>query len=143
MLVGDTVAGRFLPPGWRARLTTPAQLLLAAPYLLFVLRPDLPLAVFLVALASVGFAASLLLQERLMALTPGAMTGQALGLHTSGMLTTQGLAAALAGAIAQQTSAATAMTVMAVASVAVTLALAPGLRPGTGQAVPDRVEAGA
>ena len=143
MLVGDTVAGRFLPPRWRARLATPAQLLLAAPYLLFVLRPDLPLAVFLVALASVGFAASLLLQERLMALTPGAMTGQALGLHTSGMLTTQGLAAALAGAIAQQTSAATAMTVMAVASVAVTLALAPGLRPGTGRVVPDRVEAGA
>lgn len=73
--------------------------------------------------------ASLLLQERLTALTPDAMTGQALGLHSSGMLSTQGVAAALAGSVAQQTSAGTAIALMALASVAVTLALAPGLRP--------------
>lgn len=138
MLAGDTVAGRFLPPRWRGPLATPAQLLLAAPYLLFALRPGLPLAMFLVALASAGFAASLLLQERLMALTPKTMTGQALGLHSSGMLTAQGVAATLAGAIAQLTSPAIAMTVMAAASVAVSLALAPGLRhrPGPVAAEP-------
>lgn len=127
MLVGDTVTGRFVPARWRGRLGTPLLLLLAAPYLLFALSPALPLALVLAAVASTGFSASLLFQERLMALTPDAMTGQALGLHSSGMLAMQGVAAALAGGLAQRTSAATAITVMAAASVVVTLILAPGL----------------
>jgi MFS family permease len=128
MLIGDTLTGRFVPPRWRQRLGAPLRLLLAAPYLVFLLRPPLPLAVAAVTLASVGYAATLLLQERLMALTPDALHGQALGLHSSGMLAMQGVGAALAGAVAQQTSPATAMAVMAVASVMVTLALGPGLR---------------
>ncbi|MFF2012247.1 MFS transporter [Streptomyces sp. NPDC058195] len=124
MLIGDTVAGRFISARpWRGRLAAPLQLLLAAPYLFFVLRPALPVAFALAMLASVGFAASLLYQERLMALTPDEFTGQALGLHSSGMLTLQGVAAALAGSLAQWTSPAPAMSVMAVASVAVSLAL--------------------
>ncbi|ADI06686.1 hypothetical protein SBI_03565 [Streptomyces bingchenggensis BCW-1] len=129
MLIGDTVTGRFVPPRWRERLGAPLRLLLAAPYLVFALHPALPLAVAAVTLASVGYAASLLLQERLMALTPEELSGHALGLHSSGMLTMQGVGAALAGAVAQHTSPATAMAVMAAASLAVTLALAPGLRP--------------
>ncbi|MGW0962109.1 MFS transporter [Streptomyces gelaticus] len=123
MLIGDTVAGRFFARRWRGRLATPLQLLLAVPYLLFATRPALPLALALAMLASVGFSASLLFQERLMALVPDEFTGQALGLHSSGMLTMQGVAAALAGTVAQWTSPATAMTVMAAASIAVTLAL--------------------
>jgi membrane protein implicated in regulation of membrane protease activity len=46
------------------------------------------------------------------------------------MLTMQGVGAALAGAVAGLTSPGAAMAVMAVLSVAVTLVLAPGLRPG-------------
>ncbi|MER6997943.1 MFS transporter [Streptomyces sp. NPDC000410] len=130
MLIGDTAVGRFVPQRWRARIGAPLRLLLAVPYLLFALRPGLPLAVAAVVLASVGYAASLLLQERLMALTPDELSGHALGLHGSGMLAMQGVGAALAGGLAQYTSPATAMAVMAAASVAVTLALAPGLRPG-------------
>jgi membrane protein implicated in regulation of membrane protease activity len=83
-----------------------------------------------VALASVGYSASLLLQQRLMALTPGELSGHALGLHSSGMLAMQGVGAVLAGAVAERTSPGAAMAVMAVISVAVTLILAPGLRPG-------------
>lgn len=133
MLVGDTVVGRFLAPRLRereqdgrgrGRAATALLLLLAGPYLAFAARPGPPLALALAALASVGFAASLLLQERLLALTPDEITGQALGLHSSGMLGMQGVAAALAGAAAQLTSPGTAMTVMAGASLAVTLALA-------------------
>jgi hypothetical protein len=63
-----------------------------------------------------------------MALTPDDMHGQALGLHSSGMLAMQGVGAALAGTVAQHTSPATAMAIMAAASVTVTLVLAPGLR---------------
>jgi hypothetical protein len=65
-----------------------------------------------------------------MALTPDELTGHALGLHFSGMLAMQGVGAAVAGAVAQQTSPGVATAVMAMISVAVTLALAPGLRPG-------------
>ena len=62
-----------------------------------------------------------------MILTPDELRGHALGLHSSGMLAMQGVGAAFAGVIAELTSAATAMTVMAAISITVTLALAPGL----------------
>ncbi|MGW0896119.1 MFS transporter [Streptomyces goshikiensis] len=128
MLVGDTVAGRYLPARLRARLAAPLRLLLAAPYLAFALEPGPVLAAVTVALASVGYSAGLLMQERLVALLPEGTQGQALGLHSAGMLTLQGVCAALAGALAQHTSAAVAMTVLAAASVVVTLVLEPGLR---------------
>ncbi|WP_256356075.1 MFS transporter [Streptomyces sp. PKU-EA00015] len=129
MLAGDTVTGRFLPRHWRERFgAPPLLLLLAVPYLIFVLHPPMPLTLAAVTVASTGFSANLLLQERLMSLVPSELRGHALGLHHSGMFTMQGIAAAVAGGIAQLTSPATAMTVMAVASAAVTLALTPGLR---------------
>ncbi|MEU7026361.1 MFS transporter [Streptomyces sp. NPDC046275] len=123
MLAGDTVVGRFVPPAWRARLAAPLQALLAAPYLLFVLRPGLPLAVLAITVSAVGYAASLLYQERLTELVPDELSGHALGLHVSGMLALQGLSAALAGGLAQLSSPATAMTLLACGSLAVTAVL--------------------
>ncbi|MER6413501.1 MFS transporter [Streptomyces humidus] len=131
MLAGDVLVGRLLPPALRPRLATPLLLLLAAPYTLFVLHPAVPLAAACAALASVGFGASLVQQERLMALTPPELSGHALGLHSAGMLTLQGVSAALAGGAAQLTSPATAMAAMAGLSVAVTLALRFAARTGT------------
>ncbi|WP_369170072.1 MFS transporter [Streptomyces sp. R28] len=123
MFVGDVTVGRLVPPRLRPHLGIPLLVLLALPYLFFALRPTLPWAAVAAAVASVGFGASLVQQERLMALTPDELSGHALGLHGSGMLTMQGVSAALAGSVAQLTSPATAMTVMAVVSLAVTLAL--------------------
>ncbi|RXS81150.1 MFS transporter [Streptomyces sp. TM32] len=132
MLVGDALVGRFLPARWRHRLAVPLCVLLAAPYLFFALDPGLPVAVVLVSVGTFGYAAGLLLQDRLMALTPEELSGQALGLHTSGMLTMQGVGAAVAGSVAELTSPATGMVATAAASLAATLLLAPGLRGGTG-----------
>jgi predicted MFS family arabinose efflux permease len=129
MLAGDTLAGRFIPYHWRERLGAPLRVVLAAPYLIFAVRPALPVAVAAVVIASVGYCASLLLQERLMALTPGELSGQALGLASSGTLAMQGVGATVAGAVAQHSSPGAAMAAMAAASLAVTLLLAPGLRP--------------
>lgn len=123
MFVGDVTVGRLLPPRLRPHLGIPLLVLLALPYLFFALRPTLPWAAVAVAVASIGFGASLVQQERLMALTPDELSGHALGLHGAGMLTMQGVSAALAGSVAQLTSPATAMTVMAVGSLAVTLSL--------------------
>jgi predicted MFS family arabinose efflux permease len=130
MLIGDVVAGRFLTPYLRARLGAPLRLLLAAPYLLFVLHPGPAVAAGIVLVASIGFSASLLLQERLIALTPVNIQGQALGLQGSGTLAAQGVSAALAGGLAQLTGPSAAITAVAAVSVATTLILAPGLRPG-------------
>ncbi|WP_432070788.1 MFS transporter [Streptomyces sp. AA1529] len=128
MLAGDTIVGRCLPPGRRKRSAVPMLALLAFPYLLFVLHPAVPFAAGLVMLASFGFGASLLLQERLMERTPDELGGHALGLHSSGMLAMQGVGAALAGAVAERTSPATAMTLVAALSLTVTLSLASALR---------------
>ncbi|ASO21087.1 putative MFS family arabinose efflux permease [Actinoalloteichus hoggarensis] len=128
MLAGDTLIGRFVSRRWKNQLSIPLRLLLAVPYLIFFLHPGPPLAVTAVVLASIGYSASLLLQERLMAVTPPELSGQALGLDSSGTLGMQGVGAVLAGAVAQFTSPATAMGIMAIASVAVTVALIPALR---------------
>ncbi len=137
MFLGDLAVGRLVPPALRPRLATPLRLLLAVPYLFFFLRPGLALSVLAVTVAAVGFAASLVLQERLMSLTPDELAGQAFGLHTTGMVALQGLGAALVGTLAQLTSPATAMTLMATASIAVTLTLSAlgkreERRPGAG-----------
>ncbi|MEV3869847.1 MFS transporter [Streptomyces sp. NPDC049906] len=136
MLVGDVLVGRFLPDRLRDRLAVPLCVLLAAPYLLFALDPGLPLTLVIVTVATFGYAAGLLLQNRLMALTPDELSGQALGLHGSGMLTMQGVGAAVAGTVAELTSPATGMVATAAASLAATLILAPGLRTGTRQDTP-------
>ncbi|MEU6348197.1 MFS transporter [Streptomyces sp. NPDC047072] len=123
MFVGDVTVGRLLPPAVRPRLATPLLLLLATPYLFFVLRPSPALSAVAVTVASIGFGASLVQQETLMSHTPDELAGHALGLHSAGMLTMQGVAAALAGTVAQLTSPATGMTVMAAGSVTATLTL--------------------
>ncbi|MEU6198137.1 MFS transporter [Streptomyces sp. NPDC047061] len=128
MFAGDVAVGRFVPPALRPRLDVPLRLLLAAPYLVFALHPPVGLAAVCVTVAAVGFAASLVLQERLMSLTPDELSGHALGLHSAGMLTMQGVGATLAGSVAQLTSPASAMTLVAGASLAVTLALAVAAR---------------
>jgi predicted MFS family arabinose efflux permease len=129
MLAGDTLAGRFVPARWRNRLGPRLRLLLAVPYLVYATHPALALACAACAVASVGFSATLMLQQRLMELTPDELSGHALGLHSSGMLAMQGLGAVLAGTVAEQTSPGTAMAVMAAVSIVVTLALASRLRP--------------
>jgi predicted MFS family arabinose efflux permease len=139
MLAGDTLAGRFIPSRWRKRLGTPLRVVLAAPYLIFAAQPVLPVAVAAVVVASVGYCASLLLQERLMELTQDELSGQAMGLASSGTMAMQGVGAAVAGAIAQRTSPATAMAAMAVISLAVTLILTPGLRPAARAPEPGSV----
>ncbi|MCT4352162.1 MFS transporter [Streptomyces sp. Je 1-79] len=132
MLAGDTIVGRFLPGGLRGRLAAPLQALLAAPFLLFALDPALPWALAAVTVSAVGYGASLLYQERLLALVPDELSGHALGLHTSGMLALQGLSAVLAGAVGQYASPRTAMVALAVASLAVTLTLALTQGPSNG-----------
>lgn len=128
MLAGDALAGRWLTAALRRALITPARLLLAAPYILFAVEPETGPAVALVAVASVGFAAGLMLQEQLMRLTPQDTRGQALGLHSAGMLTMQGVSAVLAGLLAEILPTHQVMAMLGLASLVTTMALTPALR---------------
>jgi predicted MFS family arabinose efflux permease len=133
MLLGDVVVGRFVRVDVRDRLIGPLRILLALPYLAFFLVPSLPVAAVLVFVASVGYAASLPLQERLVAHTGGESRGQVFGLSGTGLMVGQALGALLGGAVAALLgvgveAAATAMTVMALASLVVSLAVTPSLR---------------
>ncbi len=143
MLFGDAAMGRFVPAAWRPRLITPLRLLLAAPFLLFALpaalRLPLPGAAAVVLIACVGYSASLLLQEQLIARTPEEMRGQALGLQSAGTMTMQAVGASLAGAVAQWLPPGRAMGAMAGASLLVSLALTPALvRLARTPPIPDR-----
>lgn len=128
MLIGDVLGGRLLSPTWRRHLSTPLRLLLATPYLAFVFHPSLAVSAVLVGVASMGYGATLLQQERLVALAPGDRPGQLLGLQSSGMLTVQALGAAVAGGLAETLGSAPTMASLAVASLAVSALLTPGLR---------------
>lgn len=128
MLVGDTLVGRFLPHRHRRRLITPLQVLLAAPFLLFALPLPPGVALAAAALGATGYSAGLLLQDRLLAQTDDDIRGQALGLHSAGMLTMQAIGAAVAGATAEVLPVGTAIAVMALASLCVSAMLAPALR---------------
>jgi hypothetical protein len=140
MLAGDILVGRLLPAAARTWLVEPLRFLLAAPYVVFLLHPPLPAALILGFLASAGYAASLPLQERLLAHTSADVRGQVLGLYSTGTMAMQGVAAVLAGLLAQRlgggpAGASTAIGAFGCASLAVTVALIPGLRrtrPGGG-----------
>ena len=128
MLLGDLVVGRWVPATARERLTSPLQSLLAAPYLLFLLSPGPVTAAVAVFGASIGYAGTLGLQQRLLEVVPGELTGQAIGLEASGRMTFQAIGAALIGAVAEVTGAAIAMTVAGAASLLVNAALWSPLR---------------
>ncbi|MFD8599036.1 hypothetical protein ACFV1L_28940 [Kitasatospora sp. NPDC059646] len=122
MLLGDLTVGRLLDAGRRARWAFGLRLLLAAPFLLLALRPPLVVALLAVGVAGIGFAATLPLQEHLLALTPGAERGQVQGVESAGRLTWQGIGAALAGALAQAVEPRWAIALLAAVSLAVTAA---------------------
>ena len=143
MLLGDVTVGRFVPIALRDRLIGPLRILLAVPYLAFVVVPSLPAAAGLAFVASVGYAASLPLQERLIDHTDGPVRGQVFALNGTGLMVGQALGALLGGVVATvlghhqlgPTAAAHAMMVMAVASLTVSVVVTPGLRrsrPGIG-----------
>ncbi|GAA1161850.1 hypothetical protein [Nocardioides aquiterrae] len=128
MMLGDLVVGRFVPHRLRDRLIGPLRITLAAPYLLLLLAPPPAVTVVVAFVASVGYAASLPLQERLFAHTDAAVHGQAMGLYGTGLMVWQAVGALIGGLVATAVSPAHAMGAMAVASVVVTAANTPGLR---------------
>lgn len=132
MLLGDLAIGRLLTADQRRRYAFALRLLLAAPYLLFAIHPPMLVLTAAVFAASAGFAATLPLQEQLLALTPDPVRGQVQGVESAGRMTWQGIGAAVAGGIAQYLTPGTAITAIAAASVVITVISRPFVvRAGT------------
>jgi MFS family permease len=128
MLVGDVLMGRVFRPQARATASTWLRMLLPAPFLVLLWQPPIAIAVVLVGAASIGYSASLHQQELLVRSTPRNLTGQVLGAESAARVTFQGLAAALAGMLAELMPAATAIAILSVGSLLVSLSLTPALR---------------
>jgi hypothetical protein len=135
MLTGDILVGRLVSSRLRRGLVEPLRFLLAAPYVLFLVHPPLAVAAMLGFVASIGYAASLPLQERLVDRTSPDIRGQVLGLNSMGVTAMQGIAAVLAGLIAQRVTGgpAVAIGIIGCASLVVSVAVIPGLRRTKGQ----------
>lgn len=121
MLLGDLAVGRLLTADRRHRYAFVLRLLLAVPYLVFAFHPPTPVAMAAVFVAGAGFAATLPLQEQLLALTPDPVRGQVQGVESAGRMTWQGIGAAIAGGLAQYLSPHTVIAALAAASIAVTV----------------------
>jgi MFS family permease len=137
MLLGDVLVGRFVPEHRRDRLVEPLRLLLALPYLACLVVPPVAVVAALGAVASIGYSASLPLQERLLTHSDPGARGQVLGLASVGLMVMQAIGALLGGAVGEllgpfsangSAAAARGMSIMAAASIVVTVALTPGLR---------------
>ncbi|WP_051696363.1 MFS transporter [Streptomyces sp. NRRL S-244] len=122
MLLGDLAVGRLLTAARRHRCAFALRLLLATPYLLFAFHPPVPVVMAAVFFSGAGFAATLPLQEQLLALTPDPVRGQVQGVESAGRMTWQGIGAAIGGGVATYLTPGAAIAALAAVSVAITLA---------------------
>ncbi|MET7421218.1 MFS transporter [Dactylosporangium sp. NPDC005555] len=124
MLLGNFVAGRFLRPSLRERLSAPFLIVLGAPLIAVLAAPPLPVLVGLLVVAGTGFAYGLGLQRAFLAAAPQDRRGQLFALLSTGMMALQGVGPLVFGAVAELTSPA-----MAIASAgAATVLVAPLIR---------------
>ncbi|AZQ70246.1 hypothetical protein EKH77_02585 [Streptomyces luteoverticillatus] len=121
MLLGDLTVGRLLTADQRRRWAFALRLLLAAPYLVFAVHPPVLVATATVFVASAGFAATLPLQEQLLASTADPVRGQVQGVESAGRMTWQGIGAAIAGGVAQYLTPGTTISVLAAVSLTITV----------------------
>jgi predicted MFS family arabinose efflux permease len=136
MMLGDVAVGRYVPSARRDALIGPLRYLLAVPYLVLLLAPPVAVTVAVTFVASVGYAGSLPLQERLIRIADDEIQGQTMGLYGQGLAVGQAVGALVAGAVATFVSPGHAMGVMAGASIAVTLLNTRGLRRSAPDAAP-------
>ncbi|MEU5430580.1 MFS transporter [Streptomyces olivoreticuli] len=100
-ILGEVLAGSLLGPRGRERIVLPVAAVLLLPFLVYALRPPLGLALPTVALAGMGMAYTLGLDQWFVAAVPEELRGRAMTLQTAGTMTVQGLGMALAGAAAE------------------------------------------
>jgi predicted MFS family arabinose efflux permease len=104
VVAGDLLGVWLLGPRLQQRLIVPLAALSFVPYLAFVVSPPVGIALPLLALAGLGAAYSLGLDALLRDAIPLERFSRAMAINQAGLMTSQGLGFAAAGAIAQALS---------------------------------------
>jgi predicted MFS family arabinose efflux permease len=101
MIAGDVCGVRFLTSERQRRLVVPAAAAGFVPYLLFVFRPSIALAIGLLVVAGACGMYSLGLDGRVRDAVPEKLFARTMTLNTAGLMTLQGIGFAVAGAMAE------------------------------------------
>ncbi|MBO0834671.1 MAG: MFS transporter [Actinobacteria bacterium] len=111
IISGDVIGVRFLSPRLQRRLVAPLAAASFAPYLAFAARPDVGLAIPLLAVSGMCGCYVLGLDARTRDAAPLPMFGRTMTVSSAGLMALQGAGFTLAGALAQALGPATAITV--------------------------------
>jgi predicted MFS family arabinose efflux permease len=128
-VAGDVFGVRFVRQGLQRRVVGVLAAASFVPYLFFAADPTVGVAIGLLVVSGVFAMYSLGLDGLVRDATPDALFARTMALNQAGLMTLQGIGFALAGAIADQTSASTAVTVAGVCGL-VSVAGLWGLRGG-------------
>ncbi|HVY60863.1 MAG TPA: MFS transporter, partial [Planctomycetota bacterium] len=101
LVAGEILAVRLLTQETRIRLIVPLGLVAFVPLLFFAAGPELGIAIALLAAAGMSHASSLGLDQLLLEAIPEDLRGRAFSVATAGIMLTQGLGFAVAGALGQ------------------------------------------
>jgi Transmembrane secretion effector len=126
-IAGEVLAGVLLGRAWRDRLLVPLAAAAFLPLLGYAAAPALGPAIALLLLAGAGSAYTLGLDQRLLDAIPRPLLGRAMSVSSAGLMLTQGLGFAAAGAAAQALSVPAVITAAGIAGLTVVLALARAL----------------
>jgi predicted MFS family arabinose efflux permease len=130
MLAGDLVIGRFLEPAARERLVPALVAVLGLPLVAFVLDPPWVVCAVLLLVTGAGFAYGLGLQRAFLDAVPEARRGQAFGLLSAGMMSSQGLGPVAFGTVAEFTDVSVAIALSGLATLGVARYAAKGCPAG-------------
>ncbi|ARF75318.1 MFS transporter [Kitasatospora albolonga] len=97
----ELFVGSVLRPRTRTRIVLPVAAVGLLPLVVYVVRPGLPLALAALALAGMGAAYVIGLDQWFVDAVPPELRGRAMTLLTAGLMTVQGLGMALAGLAAE------------------------------------------
>ncbi|PCG84425.1 MFS transporter [Streptomyces sp. WZ.A104] len=100
-IAAELFVGSALGPRTRSRIVLPVAALGLLPLLVYAVRPGLPLALAALALAGMGAAYVIGLDQWFVDAVPQELRGRAMTLLTAGLMTVQGLGMALAGLAAE------------------------------------------
>jgi MFS family permease len=144
-VLGDLLAVWIVPPAHRSRLTWPLAFVLAALMVVFAADPPFAVSIGLLVAAGAASAYGLGLDQRLRDRTPPELQARTFTLNSTGLMVSQGLGFAAAGALGQFVPAHHAIALAGVLGLVIVLFLSrsPGHsdRQTGGAAVPERAAA--
>jgi predicted MFS family arabinose efflux permease len=128
VVAGDLLGVWLLTPRRQQRLVVPLAVLSLAPYLAFVASPTVAIALALLAGSGLGAAYGLGLDALLRDAIPAERFSRTMAIYQAGLMTSQGLGFAAAGAVAQAISPAATIALAGAAGLAVVALVASDLQ---------------